>query len=58
MWYFAWVLGVGFAVLLVDAQGLAVMGHSVGAGAALLTATRRTDVRAVISLSAFAHLRV
>jgi len=42
---------------LVDAQCLAVMGHSVGAGAALLCATRRPDVRAVISLSAFAHPR-
>ena len=41
----------------VDARRLAVMGHSVGAGAALLCATRRTDVRAVISLSAFAHPR-
>ena len=41
----------------VDSQRLAVMGHSVGAGAALLAATRRADVRAVISLSAFAHPR-
>ena len=41
----------------VDSQRLAVMGHSVGAGAALLCATRRPDVRAVISLSAFAHPR-
>jgi dipeptidyl aminopeptidase/acylaminoacyl peptidase len=41
----------------VDAQDLAVIGHSVGAGAALLTATRRPDVRAVISMSAFAHPR-
>ena len=41
----------------VDAKRLAVMGHSVGAGAALLCATRRPDVRAVISLSAFAHPR-
>ncbi len=41
----------------VDAQSLSVMGHSVGAGAALLSATRRPDVRAVISLSAFAHPR-
>lgn len=40
---------------LVDAKRLAVMGHSVGPGAALLCATRRPDVRAVISLSAFAH---
>lgn len=41
----------------VDSARLAVMGHSVGAGAALLCATRRPDVRAVVSLSAFAHPR-
>ena len=41
----------------VDASRLAVMGHSVGAGAALLCATHRDDVRAVVSLSAFAHPR-
>jgi dipeptidyl aminopeptidase/acylaminoacyl peptidase len=39
----------------VDATRLAVVGHSVGAGAALLCATRRPDIRAVISISAFAH---
>jgi dipeptidyl aminopeptidase/acylaminoacyl peptidase len=39
----------------VDPSRLTVMGHSVGAGAALLCATRRSDVRAVVSLSAFAH---
>jgi dipeptidyl aminopeptidase/acylaminoacyl peptidase len=39
----------------VDAGRLAVIGHSVGAGAALLSATRRDDIRAVISISAFAH---
>ena len=41
----------------VDHQRLAVMGHSVGGGAALLCAARRQDVRAVVSLSAFAHPR-
>ena len=41
----------------IDPQRLAVMGHSVGAGAALLCATRRSDVKAVVSLSAFAHPR-
>ncbi len=41
----------------IDPNRLAVMGHSVGAGAALLCATRRPDVRAVVSLSAFAHPR-
>jgi pimeloyl-ACP methyl ester carboxylesterase len=39
----------------VDPSRLTVMGHSVGAGAALLCATRRSDVRAIVSLSAFAH---
>jgi dipeptidyl aminopeptidase/acylaminoacyl peptidase len=39
----------------VDATHMAVIGHSVGAGAALLSATRRPDIRAVISISAFAH---
>jgi len=39
----------------VDAQALGVIGHSVGAGAALLAASRRSDLRAVVSLAAFAH---
>jgi dipeptidyl aminopeptidase/acylaminoacyl peptidase len=39
----------------VDPMRLALIGHSVGAGAALLCASRRNDVRAVISLAAFAH---
>lgn len=39
----------------VDCTRLAVIGHSVGAGAALLSATRRKDLHAVVSLSAFAH---
>jgi pimeloyl-ACP methyl ester carboxylesterase len=39
----------------VDGTRLAVIGHSVGAGAALLSATRRLDLRAVVSLGAFAH---
>ena len=34
----------------------AVIGRCVGAGAALLSATRRLDLRAVVSLSAFTHL--
>lgn len=34
---------------------LALLGHSVGAGAALLHASRHHDVCAVVSLSAFAH---
>lgn len=41
----------------IDAARLAVLGHSVGAGAALLSATRQPDLRAVISISAFAHPR-
>jgi len=34
---------------------IAVIGHSVGAAAALLSASRRTDLAGVISLAAFAH---
>ena len=34
---------------------VAVLGHSVGAGAVLFEASRRTDIHAVISISAFAH---
>jgi dipeptidyl aminopeptidase/acylaminoacyl peptidase len=36
---------------------LALLGHSVGAAACLLHASRHHDVRAVVSLSAFAHPR-
>ena len=36
---------------------IALLGHSVGAAAALLHASRHDDVRAVVSLSAFAHPR-
>jgi dipeptidyl aminopeptidase/acylaminoacyl peptidase len=39
----------------VDSDRLALIGHSVGAGAALLSATRRKDLRAVVCLAAFAH---
>lgn len=38
-------------------ERIALLGHSVGAGAALLHAARHDDVRAVLSLSAFAHPR-
>jgi len=34
---------------------LALLGHSVGAGAVLLAASRRDDIDAVISISSFAH---
>jgi alpha-beta hydrolase superfamily lysophospholipase len=34
---------------------IALLGHSVGAGAVLLVASRRDDIAAVISVSAFAH---
>ena len=37
------------------AHKIALLGHSVGAGAVLLEASRRNDIQAVISLSAFAH---
>ena len=39
----------------VDCKRLAVIGHSVGAGAALLCAARGNSLRAVVSISAFAH---
>ena len=39
----------------IDAHRLALLGHSVGAGACLLHAAHHPDVRAVVSLSAFAH---
>ena len=39
----------------IAADQLALLGHSVGAGAALLHAAHHQDVRAVVSLSAFAH---
>jgi len=34
---------------------IALLGHSVGAGAVLLAATRRSEVTTVVSVSAFAH---
>ncbi|RTE64410.1 alpha/beta fold hydrolase [Amphritea opalescens] len=37
------------------AKKIALLGHSVGAGAVLFEASRRTDIAAVISVSAFAH---
>ena len=39
----------------IAADRLALLGHSVGAAAALLHASHHDDVRAVVSLSAFAH---
>lgn len=39
----------------VDPVRIAVLGHSVGAGAALLAACRRADIAAVVSIAAFAH---
>lgn len=39
----------------VDVQAIGLVGHSVGAGAALLAASRQPAVRAVVSLAAFAH---
>ena len=39
----------------VDAGALVAMGHSVGAAAALLSASRRNDLAAVVSVSSFAH---
>ena len=37
------------------AEQIAVLGHSVGAGAALLETSRNRDIAAVISIAAFAH---
>ena len=39
----------------VDAARVGVIGHSVGAGAALLLASRRCDLFAAVSLAAFSH---
>lgn len=39
----------------IDADGIALVGHSVGAGAVLLVASRRNDVAAAVSLAAFSH---
>jgi dipeptidyl aminopeptidase/acylaminoacyl peptidase len=39
----------------VDGGRLGIIGHSVGAGAALLVASRRKGMGAVVSLAAFAH---
>ena len=36
-------------------ENIAVLGHSVGAGAALFATSKRNDISAVISISAFAH---
>jgi len=38
-----------------DVTSIGVIGHSVGAGAALLVGSRRDDLGAVVSVSAFAH---
>ena len=52
---------VGSAINWVKAQHgdqqntIALLGHSVGAGAVLYEASRRNDISAVISVSAFAH---
>lgn len=40
-----------------DRDRIVIVGHSVGAGAALLVTSRRPGIRAVISVSAFAHPR-
>ncbi|MFH1494694.1 MAG: alpha/beta fold hydrolase [Pseudomonadota bacterium] len=39
----------------VDPQRIGLVGHSVGAAAALLAASRRDDLAAVVSIAAFAH---
>ena len=40
---------------LVDSKRIVALGHSVGAAAVLLSASRRHDLAAVVSISAFAH---
>ena len=39
----------------IDPRRIALLGHSVGAGAVLLAAARRGDIAAVVSVAAFAH---
>ena len=39
----------------IDVENISLLGHSVGAGAALYSASRRNDLRAVVSVAAFAH---
>ena len=39
----------------VNHRQIAVLGHSVGAGAALLMASRRSEIAAVASIAAFSH---
>lgn len=46
-----WLPGCGQA----DIDRVALVGHSVGAGAVLLAASRRDDIAAVVSLAAFSH---
>jgi dipeptidyl aminopeptidase/acylaminoacyl peptidase len=41
----------------IDPERIALVGHSVGAGTALLVASRRRELAAVVSVSAFAHPR-
>jgi uncharacterized protein len=43
------------AVSAVDSKRIAAIGHSVGAAAVLLSASRRNDLFAVVSVAAFAH---
>ena len=42
----------------VQSRRVVLLGHSVGAGAVLLSASRRDDIDAVIAVSAFAHPRL
>ncbi len=39
----------------INPQAIAVVGHSVGAAASLLAASRREDIAAVVSIAAFTH---
>lgn len=39
----------------IDPQGIVAIGHSVGAAASLLAASRRNDIAALVSIAAFTH---
>jgi pimeloyl-ACP methyl ester carboxylesterase len=50
-------MGVAWLRECDDVTTVAVVGHSVGAGAAILAASRDPEIAAVVSMSAFAHPR-
>lgn len=48
-------VAIDWLLALEDVTSVGVIGHSVGAGAALLAGSRRNDLGAIVSVSAFAH---